>query len=358
MTYLIAAAGTGGHVFPGLSVAEALLDLGVQRSGVHFVGGSRLEAKVYPDEGFSFLEVEIRGLQRSMTKSNLSLPKVMTTARNQIQAEIKQRGVKAVLGMGGYVTIPAGWAAKRSGIPFLNSEQNAEAGLANKVASRWAQRTFVAFPNTRGLPRGEWVGNPVRAPFWKFRRTELADQAKVRYDLPAGVPVLGVFGGSLGAGILNEQVAKIAQVGIGSKVSIVHITGPDHLHVMEEVTAADSVHWVRVGFEEQMELFYAASDLVLARAGGAVAELTATATPSVLVPGTFGSAGHQRENASFLKRSGAARVVTEDEVGSLSEVIRAVLTNQDELSEMRKSAAEISRPHAAHTIATALMEAA
>jgi len=357
VTYLIAAAGTGGHVFPGLSVAEALIDLGVRRSQILFVGGSRLESIVYPEEGFGFLEVELRGLRRSLTLKNLALPSVVLKARNQIQLAIETNQIQVVLGMGGYVTVPTGLAARRAGVPFLNSEQNAEAGLANRLTARWAERSFGSFPETVGLPNAEWVGNPVREPFWNFDRTSIRIDALSHFGLEGGIPVLGVFGGSLGAGSLNNAVTTLAAQGVDRPLQIVHLTGEQHLASIQKGSPAEGVRWTRVGFEESMELFYAASDLVLSRAGGAVAELTATATPSILVPGEFGSAGHQSGNASYLTRAGAAVTLPEDELGRLRDVVVGNLFDEEKLEAMRLAAHEISRPGAARTVAEAMMGA-
>ena len=209
MTFLIAAAGTGGHVFPGLAVGEALVDRGVARSDVLFVGGNRMEAMVCPEEGFPFLEVDIRGLRRSLSPSNLGLPLVVRRASTRISEAIEQRQIGAVLGMGGYVTIPAGLAARRSGTPLFVSEQNATAGLASRIASRWAARTFGSFPETEGLGRAEWVGNPVRRAFWDFDRARLRPAALERWELDPSLPVVGVFGGSLGSGVINAAISTL-----------------------------------------------------------------------------------------------------------------------------------------------------
>lgn len=357
MTFLIAAAGTGGHVFPGLSVAEALIDLGVPRSDVLFVGGSRLEAQVYPGEGFRFLQVELRGLQRSLSLQNITLPWVVVKARRRIQKAIEESRVRAVLGMGGYVTVPAGLAARRTQVPFLNSEQNAEAGLANRLMARWAIRSFTSFPETVGLPGAEWVGNPVREPFWSFDRTTLHRDAIARFGLRTDSPVLGVFGGSLGAGVLNEAALTLAREGVGRPLQILHLTGDQHLNSIRAAIPADDIRWTRIGFEESMEMFYAACDLVLARAGGAVAELTATGTPSILVPGEFGSTGHQKGNARYLTRAGAAITLPEAELSRLGEVITGCLFDSGQLGAMRSAATLIARPDAARAVARAMMEA-
>jgi UDP-N-acetylglucosamine--N-acetylmuramyl-(pentapeptide) pyrophosphoryl-undecaprenol N-acetylglucosamine transferase len=358
MSYLIAAAGTGGHVFPGLSVAEALVEKGVPIGEIVFVGGDRLEKEVYPAEGFPFFEVEVRGLRRELDWGNLTLPVVVMRARRRIRELIQQRGVRVTLGMGGYVTIPTAMAASSAGITFMNAEQNAEAGLANRFAARWASRTFGAFPVTGGLPGAEWAGNPVRRPFWDFDRDSLRPRAREHYGLSDKGPVLGVVGGSLGAKTLNVATSELVAEWEGPPLQVVHLTGPNAYGIPPDPEVSDAVSWHRVGFEEEMELFYAVTDLAVARAGGAVAELTATGTPAVLVPGRFGSGRHQRENAAFLAASGAAVTVPEEEISDLPSVVSSLLGDAAKLSAMRVSAEAVAKPRAAVEIALAMMEAA
>lgn len=358
MTFLIAAAGTGGHVFPGLAVGEALLSLGVDKGEIVFVGGDRLEAKVYPGAGFRFMGVELAGLKRSLTMENLRIPSVVMRARTEIADEIERSGVDVVLGMGGYVTIPAGLAARRRHVPLFNAEQNAEAGLANRVTARWARQTFISFPETKGLPSGVWAGNPVREVFWGFDRSDLHEASLAHYDLEKGLPVVGVFGGSLGAGAINESVGRMLETWAGDELSVVHLTGTSHLEDLSRREPSGKVVWRRIGFEERMDLFYAACDLVIARAGGAVAEITATGTPSVLVPGQFGSGTHQEDNARALEDVGAAMVLSEDALDRLGVTVATLIDDPQKRSDMAAATGEIARPDAARTIARAMIEAA
>ena len=356
MTYAIAAAGTGGHVFPGLAVGEALVDSGVPADSILFVGGSRLESRVYPEAGYPFFEVEIRGLQRSLTTSNLKVPGLVVRAASRIGAELKSRRVRVVLGMGGYVSVPAGWAARRNRAVLMIHEQNAEAGLATRMMSRWASRSFGSFPETLRLPRAEWVGNPIRRDLARFDRSALRPAAIARYELDPGRPVIGVFGGSLGAGILNRAAEVLAATSDGGGFSILHLTGSDHL----ESVAVSSDHfgrWHTVGFEDRMDYFYAACDIVVARAGGAVAELTATATPAVLVPGGFGSGEHQAANADALVSVGAAVVVSENDIARLPSLVTGLILQPERLHEMALAAARLSRPDAAGVVAAAMRHA-
>lgn len=359
MTFLIAAAGTGGHVFPGLSVGEALVHEGVPKDGILYVGGDRLESRVYPAEEFRFFQVELAGLKRSLTLANARIPGVVLRARKRIADEIGSFGTRVVLGMGGYVTIPAALAARRRRVPFFNAEQNAEAGLANKVTAWWAEESFVSFPDTVGLPGGSWVGNPVRKAFWAFDRSALLRSALGRYDLDPDVPVVGVFGGSLGARAINEAVAAILGRWSGPAIQVLHLTGAEHVEAISEMPAATGVEWRRLGFEERMELFFAACDLVVARAGGAVAEITATGTPSILVPGRFGSGSHQLENARFLARAGAAVVIEEDRLGNdLEASVARLVSDPSGREAMAAATSDMAKPDAALTIARKMIDAA
>ncbi len=358
MSFLIAAAGTGGHVYPGLAVGEALLDLGVAKGEILYVGGDRMEAKVYPDAGFPYLQVEMRGLQRSVSARNLSLPRVVWRARDLIAGAMAERKVSVALALGGYITVPTGLAARRAHRPLMVAEQNAEAGLANRVASRWAVRSFASFPETPGLSRGEWVGNPVRRSIADFDRIDLRSQALDYYSLAPDLPTLGVFGGSLGAGVLNEAVTMMCGTWSGSPMQIVHVTGPSHLDDLASRPSPSDVMWHRVGFEDRMELFYAASDLVVGRSGGGIAELTATGTPAILVPGEFGARGHQAANAAYLTGSGAAVLVPEAELSSLGEIVASIIFDPNVLSEMSEASRKIGKPDAAKVIAGAMVEVA
>lgn len=354
MSYAIAAAGTGGHVFPGLSVGEALVARGVPRDQVVYLGGSRLESRVYPAEGFPFVGVELRGLKRSLSVSNLGIPLVVARAVSQMADVLAARRVRVVLGMGGYVTIPAGFAARRRHCRLVVSEQNAEAGLANAVVARFADVSFGAFPSTQRMPHARWVGNPMRRSLSTFDRSSTRPSALARYGLDPGLPVLGVFGGSLGAGAINAAVSRLAHEWQGPPLQILHLAGAEHAEAVQALANDSPVRWVVVGFEDAMEQFYAAADLVVARAGGAVAELAATRTPSVLVPGGFGSGRHQQENARAFERAGGSVTLTEDRLDALPRIVAAIVGDPERRASMASSLAALARPDAADDIAAEL----
>jgi UDP-N-acetylglucosamine--N-acetylmuramyl-(pentapeptide) pyrophosphoryl-undecaprenol N-acetylglucosamine transferase len=354
VSYAIAAAGTGGHVFPGLAVGEALMARGVPGSEILYLGGSRLESRVYPNRGFPFHQVELRGLKRSFSASNLGIPVVVGRAVSSMARELAARKVGVVLGMGGYVTVPAALAARRVGCRLAVSEQNAEAGLANALAARIADVAFGAFPTTQRMPKARWVGNPVRRSLSEFDRASIRPAAMKRYGLDPDVAVVGVFGGSLGAGIINNAVSAMAHAWAGPGMQVLHLAGADHVDAVRAMAVDAGVRWNVIGFEDEMEHFYAAADLLIGRAGGAVAELAVTRTPSILVPGSFGSGHHQEENAAAFERAGGAVVITEDRLDELGNVVASLLGDEAARSAMADALAAIAKPDAADVIAATL----
>ncbi len=346
MSYAIAAAGTGGHVFPGLAVGEALVHAGIDRSDVVFIGGSRLESEVYPANGFPFVGVELAGLQRRLTVENLRIPLVVGRAISSIATALRERAVGALLGLGGYVTVPAGLAARRTGIPFAVSEQNAHAGLANRLMSRLAAESFGSFPHTTGMPGATWVGNPVRASV--LDRVDRS-VARSKYGLADAGLVVGAFGGSLGAGAINEAIEASVEVLGEHSISVLHIVGERNRDLVSRADAHRN--WVVVPFEDRMQDFYSACDLVVARSGGAVAELLATGTPSVLVPGAFGSGGHQDANARYLAEAGAAVVVAQERLDGLAATVVDLVEDAARLAGMAEAAGTLAKPDAAAIIA-------
>jgi UDP-N-acetylglucosamine--N-acetylmuramyl-(pentapeptide) pyrophosphoryl-undecaprenol N-acetylglucosamine transferase len=351
VSYLIAAAGTGGHVYPGLAVGEALVEAGVAAGEILYVGGDRLEKEVYPAAGFPFLQIDIAGLRREWTSANLSLPAKVFRTSLEVARSIDEREVRVVLGMGGYVTVPVALAARRRQRPLFLAEQNAAAGLANRFAARFAQHIFGSFPITSGLPAAEWVGNPVRRSIRLFDRAGLRPEARHHFGLDPEGPVVGVLGGSLGAGALNRVAALLADP--PPPYAILNLSGAGAESEQQGRALASGARWIVRGFESRMELFYAAVDAVVARAGGAVAELTATATPSVLIPGGFGSGGHQEANAAFLAATGAAMLLPEEKLEDARAMVLEILTPTTH-SRIAEATKALARPEAAITVAEAM----
>ena len=357
MTFAFAAAGTGGHIHPALAVARSLVSAGVDTDDIVFFGGDRLEIRVVPDAGFEFVQLDVRGLKRSLTVDNLTIPTMVRRAAADVASTLRERPSGVLTVFGGYVSVPAAMGARKVAMPFVVHEQNAVPGVANRYVARRAKRTFVAFaPALNRLKHANVVGNPLDRAFEDFDRAQIRSRALRRYGLDPDRPVVGVFDGSLGAQALNEATVALASAE-GRSFSILHLTGTDH-HAHLARQAEDVPHWATEAFEEEMTLFYAASDLVLSRSGAlTVSELAATGTPSVVVPLPAGK-GYQAMNAHDLERAGGTVIVDQDRIGEVPDILTRLIANPDQLAAMRDGARSVAKPDAARRVASALREIA
>ncbi len=358
MTFAFAAAGTGGHLVPAIAVARELVRRGVEPSNIVFFGGERLEKTVVPAAGFELVKLDIRGLRRSLSLENLGIPWMVRRAAARVSDVLRERAPGVMAAFGGYVTLPAGLGARSAGFPTVIHEQNAVPGLANRLAARRASRTLVAFPATIGrLAGAELTGNPLSDSIAAFDRAALRDKALEGYGLDPQRLVLGVFGGSQGAAAINEAVVSSADTVLEAGHSILHLCGPAH-HEEVAATAASHRSWVTLPYEPEMDRFYAASDLVLSRAGAmTISELTATGTPAVVVPLPAGK-GYQAENAAEMAAAGGCVVVAQEELATLSRVIGAILMDDQRRRAMAAGAAAVGRPDATNRVTDAVLEAA
>jgi UDP-N-acetylglucosamine--N-acetylmuramyl-(pentapeptide) pyrophosphoryl-undecaprenol N-acetylglucosamine transferase len=350
----VAAAGTGGHVEPALTVAAAMVQRGLEPGRIVFFGGDRYEAEAVPARGFPFAGFELVKLERTLTLRHLRIPLVVRRSAAAMAEELSRRRAGAVLAMSGYVTVPASLAARRLGIPLVLHEQNARPGLAARFAARRARATYLGLPGpAERLPRSEVVGNPIRSGLAAFDRAALRTEALHRYDLPEGPPVIGVMGGSLGAQVLNEAAAALVAGWDGPPVSVLHLTGKAAAGEMLGRAGGAPLAWRRLPFEDRMELFYAAADLVVCRAGAmTVSEVAATGSAAVFVP--LERVG-QQWNAAALADAGGGRLLPQAEIGRLPSVVRELVDDADARRAMSDAAAARGLPGAAGALAERVM---
>ena len=351
----VAAAGTGGHVEPALTVAAAMVERGLDPERIVFFGGDRYEAEVVPARGFPFAGFELVKLERTFTLRHLRIPLVVRRSAAAMAEELRRRGVGAVLAMSGYVTVPASLAARRLRIPLVLHEQNARPGLAARFAARSARATYLGLPGlAERLPRSEIVGNPIRPGLAAFDRTTLRPEALRRYDLPEGSPVVGVMGGSLGARVLNEAAAALVAGWDGPPISVVHLTGRTAAEEMHGRSGGARLPWRCLPFEDRMELFYAAADLVVCRAGAmTVSEVAATGSAAVFVP--LERVG-QQWNAAALTGAGGGRTVPQAEIERLPSTVRELVDDAAARRAMAAAAGARGLPGAAGVLADRVME--
>jgi len=351
----LAAAGSGGHVYPALAVADMLVALGLGTDDVIFFGGDRMEAKVIPAAGYPFVQLDVHGMRRSFSSDNFKLPLKIWRAARVIVDEIESVGISAMIVFGGYVSGPAGLAARRSKIPLIIHEANAVPGIANRILAPLAETVYVAFdPATKKLKNAIVVGNPLRAPFEQFDREAIRPTAREHYGIDPRAVVLGVFGGSLGASALNDLTIEMAS-NEERGYQILHLTGvPQYAQIARRATSVDG--WFVVPFEPEMERFYAACDVVISRSGSmTVSELHATATPSILVPLPAGKA-YQALNACDFARTGGGIVIAQDRRDEIIDTAKGLMRDEVKRKQMSDTATASRHRGVARDIAQHLIE--
>jgi len=346
-TILIMAGGTGGHIFPGLAVAERMRAAGWD---VVWMGAkSGMEARIVPQRGYRMAWIRARALRGKGLLAKLLLPaNLMVSFWESARAMFGVRP-DVVLGMGGYVAFPGGMMASLLNRPLAVHEQNAIAGLANRVLAALADKVMVAFPGA--LKNAEWTGNPVRADI-----AALGTPAE-RFAGRSGPLRLLVVGGSLGAQALNTALPEaLALIHAPQRPQVVHQAGEKHLEALREGYAAAGVQGELVAFIEDMARRYAEADLVICRAGAiTVAELAAGGVASVLVPFPHAVDDHQTANAKFLAERGAAILLPQSELSAARLAALIESLDRARLLEMAAKARALGRPQAARLVAERCM---
>jgi UDP-N-acetylglucosamine--N-acetylmuramyl-(pentapeptide) pyrophosphoryl-undecaprenol N-acetylglucosamine transferase len=347
-TLLIMAGGTGGHIFPGLAVAQEARAAGWQVVWMGARGG--MEERLVPHYGIPAAWIRARAARGKGLAQKLLLPVNLLYSFWESARRIRALRPDVVLGMGGYVAFPGGMMASLLGRPLALHEQNAIAGLANRVLAGVADKVMVAFPGA--LKGGEWTGNPVRR--------EIADVAppEQRFAGRSGPLRLLVVGGSLGAQALNDAVPRALAL-LAEKPVVVHQSGEKHLEALRANYTAAGVEGELVAFVDDMARRYAAADVVICRAGAVtIAELSAAGMASVLVPFPHAVDDHQTANARFLAERGAAILLPQGELTPqrLARLIGRL--DRPALLEMARKARALGKPEAAQLVARRCMEIA
>ena len=348
-TILIMAGGTGGHIMPGLAVADHMAGLGWR---VVWMGNrDSMEARLVPASGYEIAWVRFSALRGKGLTRLLVLPFNLLRGFLLARRQIKRIEPDVVLGFGGYVTFPGGMMAALSGVPLVLHEQNSVAGLANRVLSVVADRVLTGFPEA--LKKGVWVGNPVRPKI-----AALASPAE-RYRRRQGPLNILVVGGSLGAAILNQTVPKaLALLPAAERPQVVHQSGETHLEALRQAYAEADVNAHAVAFIDDMAGAYAWADLVICRAGAlTVAELAAAGVASILVPFPHAVDDHQTGNARFLSTAGAAILLPQDQL-TPERLAELRHLSREQLLQMAEKAHALARPDATAAVAQACQEIA
>ena len=347
-TALVMAGGTGGHIFPGLAVAEELRARGWR---VHWLGtpGS-MESRLVPPRGFAFEPIDFSGVRGKGPVTLALLPMRLLRAFWQSLAVLRRVRPDVVIGLGGYVTFPGGMMATLLGKPLVLHEQNSVAGLVNKVLAGVADRVFTAFPGVWAKAR--WVGNPLREPF--LRQPDPA----VRFAGRSGPLKVLVVGGSLGAKALNDIVPRaVGLIPAALRPHVTHQSGAAQIDALRANYEAAGVQATLTPFIDDTATAFAEADLVICRAGAStVTEIAAVGAAALFVPFPHAVDDHQTANARFLVQAGGGWLVQQRNL--TPEGLAEMLQNTERPALMQRAleAKKMQKTEATHAVVSACEE--
>ncbi|MFF3526161.1 glycosyltransferase [Streptomyces rubiginosohelvolus] len=385
LSVVIGAGGTGGHIYPGLALAEALRRADPD-AVISFIGTERgLETTLIPAAGYRLHTVDMIPFDPALGAKRFLLPAALLRSGAQARAVLRRQQAQVVVGMGGYPSAPAIVGAKMAGLPSVIHESNAVPGRANQFAARLTEHLTVAFDGSRahlsGGERARTVGMPIAASLAALDRPALRAEARRAFGIPEGARVVLFNGGSLGAARLTAAAVGLAARWRGrSDVHLLIKTGPAALAEtrrklvdtgagavargearQQPADAASGPVAQAVPYLDRMDLAYAVADLVVCRAGSAtIAELATTGVPAVLVPYPHAPGDHQTHNARVLSDAGAAHLVPDAETTAdrLAELIDPLLADPARLAVMGRAADPGNHGRAADLLAETVIRLA
>ncbi len=358
---LIAAGGTGGHVYPAIAIADALKAENSQTE-VLFVGTkNHMEWKAVPKAGYEIVNVWISGFHRRLTLKNLLFPIKLITALVQSFKIINSYKPQVVVSCGGYVAGPIGWVAGKKRIPVVIQEQNGFPGVTNRLLAKFAVKIFTAFKEAeKFLPANKITitGNPTRNTLSSVdKKISLSS-----FGFNNSKPVLLIMGGSGGAKSINESVKKnLESLHDKAGLQIIWQCGSRYFDSLSTEVDLDKFPNLRLtAFIDSMPEAYAAADLVVSRAGASsCSEFMLIGMPSVLIPSPNVAGDHQTENAKAMSKAGASELLKdEDAINALPELVQQLITDQEKLKKMNLAALKLAKPDAAKEIAKEILELA
>ena len=354
---IISGGGTGGHIFPALSIANKLKEVNPETE-ILFVGAEgRMEMEKVPAAGYEIKGLPVAGLQRKLTLSNFALPFKLFKSVAKARRIIKEFKPDIAIGVGGYASAPLLWAAGRLGIPTLIQEQNGYAGLTNKIVGKKAKRICVAYENMeRFFPADRIVltGNPIRSEIVPATK-QMKAEALEFYGLDPDKKHIFIVGGSLGSGTLNNAMKKWISAGCpgGEGIEVIWQCGKYYKKSVDEFMQGVSAPGVWYSdFIQRMDLAYAAADVVISRsAASSVSELCAASKAVIFVPSPNVAEDHQTHNAMALVRKYAAMIITDAEAPErLMSTACSLLDEPERIALLEKNIGALAKTNAAMEI--------
>ena len=359
---ILSGGGTGGHIYPAVSVAEALKRRFGDDVEILFVGAEgKMEMQTIPRLGYRIVGLPIAGLQRKLTLRNLALPMQVLRSLRRARAVIREFRPDIVVGFGGYASAPIVWMAQRMGIPTVIQEQNSYAGLVNKIVGGGAKSVCVAYDGMeRFFNAGKIVmtGNPLRGSFSKGS-IDRAEALKY-YGFDGSLPVMLVVGGSLGTRTLNNMMKSwVMTLGGKAPVQVIWQTGRYYEAEMKQFLGHYPTENIWQGaFIDRMDYAYEIADVVVSRSGACtVSELCLAGKPTLFVPSPNVAEDHQTKNAQALVNKKAARMVADaDAVDCGISTALRMIADKDELTMLSKNISRLAVPDAADRVADEIVK--
>lgn len=354
---IISGGGTGGHIFPAISIANAIKAANPEAE-ILFVGAlGRMEMERVPAAGYKIKGLPVAGLQRKLDISNLALPFKVLKSISLAKKIIKDFKPDAVVGVGGYASAPVLWAASSLHIPCLIQEQNSFAGLTNKILGKRVRKICVAYNGMEKFFPAEkimFTGNPIRKEINPPTEEERREGFEY-YNLDPNKKTLFVVGGSLGCRTLNEAMKKwVSERGADADYQILWQCGKFYKASTDEFMADKKLSNIRYfDFIQRMDLAYAIADVIVSRAGaGTISELCVAGKATIFVPSPYVAEDHQTHNAMALVNRDAAMLVKDEvAVEQLSGVAERLLNDDSKIKTFEKNILELGRKDAAEVIA-------
>ncbi len=356
---LISGGGTGGHIFPALSIADEIKRRNPD-ADILFVGAdNRMEMERVPAAGYKIIGLPVRGLIRKLTFENLGVLRDFFKSKQKAKQIIKDFKPDVAIGVGGYASAPVLNAASGMGIPCLIQEQNSYAGVTNKMLAKKVKRICVAYEKMdRFFPADKIIntGNPVRNI---AINDQLKTEAKTYFGMQTDNPVLLIMGGSLGARTINQVLLANIERLSNEPIEIIWQTGKYYYdNIVKELKGKTLANIKIMAFISHMELAYNIADLVISRAGAlSLSELCLVGKPSVLVPSPNVAEDHQTKNALALVDENAAVLVKDVEAkNELIETTLRVFSDKGKLQEMGRNASRLAKPEATSSIVDEILK--
>ncbi|WP_336964576.1 undecaprenyldiphospho-muramoylpentapeptide beta-N-acetylglucosaminyltransferase [Chryseobacterium contaminans] len=350
---LLSGGGTGGHIFPAIAIADEIKKRFPDAEFLFIGANGKMEMEKVPQAGYKIEGIDIAGIDRGNLLSNLGLPFKIIKSLNRSKAIIKDFKPDVAIGTGGFASGPALYEATKQGVPVFIQEQNAHAGVTNKILSKAAKAIFTAYPKVAGFPaeKIKFLGNPIRSTI--ISGMQETAQAKQKMGLNKDKLTILSVGGSLGSRTLNNAWESHLKQIVDKDYQLIWQTGKlDYKDIIEKTKDTVTRNILIREFIKDMELAYSAADIIVSRAGAiAISELAVAQKPVLLVPFPFAAEDHQTKNAMNLVEKNAARMVKDSEMQEkFWNTLTEICENENVRKEMSDNLEYFAKPDATKEI--------